>query len=98
MKVLGFKSTTAEHDPQRGAQEDMLDEVIVMYGDDHDVTEAEKFRSQPTRAPMGKLATRSFGDTAFENIPDKDPGKDKVRFTGIKCGCLEKEGGVSNPI
>ena len=128
LKVLGYKSIAAEHDLHRGAREDKWDEDIVMYGDDRDMTDAERFRSQPTRAPMGKLVvgdrqvtkfylrgwkteqekdggneadgghamkemsdiqadiedlkgtlkTRSFGDTAFGIIPDKDPSKDKV--------------------
>jgi hypothetical protein len=72
-------SIADEHDLHRGARQDRLDEDIVMYGDDRDMT-------------------RSFGDTAFENIPDKDPGKDKVRFTGSKCVCLEGEGGASSLI
>jgi hypothetical protein len=50
------------------------------------------------RTPMGKLVPKSFGDTVFENILDKDPGKDKVRCTRNKGGCLEGEGGVSNPM
>jgi hypothetical protein len=43
---------------------------------------------------MGKLVTRSLGATAFENILDKDPGKDKFRSTVDKLVCLEGEGGA----
>jgi hypothetical protein len=67
-----------------------------MHGDYYDVIDAEKLSSQSIRIPMGEPVTKSFGDTAFENILDKDPGKDKVHCTGNKGGCLEEEGGVSN--
>jgi hypothetical protein len=79
LKVLGYKSIAAEHNLHRVAREDRLDEDIVMYGDDRDMT-------------------RSFGDTGFENISEKDPGKDKVHFTGSKCVSLEGEWGASSLI
>ena len=34
---------------------------------------------------------RSYGDAAFGNISDKDPGKDEAYFTVGKLGCLEGE-------
>ena len=61
-----------------------------------DENNTEKLSNQSIRTPMGEPVTKSFGDTAFENILDKDPGKDKVRCTGNKCGCWEGERGVSN--
>jgi hypothetical protein len=43
-----------------------------------DKNNAEKLSSQSIRTPMGELVIKSFGDTVFKNILDKDPGKDKV--------------------
>jgi hypothetical protein len=43
-----------------------------------DENNAENLSSQSIRTPLGEPVTKSFGDTAFENIHNKDPGKDKV--------------------
>jgi hypothetical protein len=42
-----------------------------------DENNAEKPSSQSRRPSMGEPVTKSFGDAAFGNILDKDPGKDK---------------------
>jgi hypothetical protein len=46
--------------------------------DDHDVSNVENLSRQSERTLMGELVTKLLGDTAYETILDKDPGKDKV--------------------
>jgi hypothetical protein len=43
-----------------------------------DENNVEKLSRQSRRSPMGESVIKSFGDTAFKNTLDKDPGKDKV--------------------
>jgi hypothetical protein len=43
-----------------------------------DENNAKKLSRQSIRTPMGEPVIEFFGDTAFENALDKDPGKDKV--------------------
>jgi hypothetical protein len=52
------------------------DEGVKMGNVYNGVNNVEKCSRQLTR-PMGEPVIESFGDTAFENSLDKDPGKDK---------------------
>jgi hypothetical protein len=65
LKILGYK---------------LIGDEQNLHGDDddHDVSNMENLSRQSGRTLRGELVTKSPGDTAYEIIRDKDPGKDKV--------------------
>jgi hypothetical protein len=65
LKVPGYKIIGDEQDPHDDDE-------------DHDVSNVEKLSRQSGRSFMAEPVTKSLGDTAYETILDKDPGKNKV--------------------